>query len=106
MLPSLLTGSDFAYASDSLGRLEQSDETDPNMTLTTKTYALSDTGDRTAAGYTMVPGDAEVHQYTTTPGSSRLYDQNGNLLTRDPPGLPPPGPWPSPPIGTPRSKPR
>jgi YD repeat-containing protein len=87
----LVAGSDFAYASDSLGRLEQSDETDPNSTVTTITYALTDAGDRTAAGYSLSPGDAEVHQYTTTPSRLRTYDANGNLTLRDPIGPQPPG---------------
>jgi RHS repeat-associated protein len=49
---------------------------------------VSVTGGPDAGSYTMDPGmpepaDFQLNQYTSTPADSRLYDANGNLVSRD-----------------------
>jgi YD repeat-containing protein len=94
----LSAGTDFQYIVDSLGRLVQSDEFPSQGGQLTITYTLDDWGCRTlvSGGQTggpysksalLPPGDAQVHQYTTTPLDLRLYDENGNLIFMDSPGI-------------------
>lgn len=80
---------------DRADRLVHSTVSEGTTMLRDTTYRLDRMGNRTnvinAAGYSgdytlepaSPPADFQMNQYTVTPGDSRAYDENGNLVSRN-----------------------